>query len=120
MKLITNETYDEILAHADTVRDAINPIFNRKRDRAYYSTVLNGLRDATGYGSTEPEQLRPNDVVVYSRLYNLGTRTYPDFIRTHETMPVHCAEKKPGSLMGRKFRIRYDEIIAVIREEESE
>lgn len=124
MKLITNNTYDELVRAAEAARDKHPFHHNRKRDQAYCSALISGLNTQEGQ-EIQPEELQEGDVLLYGRTNNYGTRKYPYYLRvvyqqelTRDVMDNHRTKGGlvwHGRYKGDGSRIYFSEVLAVVR-----
>ena len=124
MKLITNNTYDELVRAAEAARDKIPEAHNRKRWHTYHTNLRNAVYRTVGQ-LIEPVELQPDDILVYARTTNYGTRKYPDYERTVEwhrltqedleTRRTRSGFVWRGRYKGDGSRIYDSEVLAVVR-----
>ena len=124
MKLITNNTYDELVRAAEAARDKIPEAHNRKRWHTYHTQLRTAVYRTVGQ-LIEPEELQPDDILVYARTTNYGTRKYPDYERTVEwhrltqedleTRRTRAGFVWYGRYKGDGRRIYDSEVLAVVR-----
>lgn len=124
MKLITNNTYDELVRAAEAARDKIPEAHNRKRWHTYHTNLRTAVYRTVGQ-LIEPEELQPDDILVYARTTNYGTRKYPDYERTVEwhrltredleTRRTRSGFVWRGPYKGSGTRIYDGEVLAVVR-----
>ena len=124
MKLITNNTYDELVRAAEAARDKIPEAHNRKRWHTYHTNLRTAVYRTVGQ-LIEPEELQADDVLVYARTTNYGTRKYPDYERTVEwhrltqedleTRRTRSGFVWHGAYKGAGTRIYDSEVLAVVR-----
>ena len=124
MKLITNNTYDELVRAAEAARDRIPQHHNRKREQAYYGALLKGLTTLEGL-EIRPEELQVGDYLVYARTINYGTRKYPYYLRMVYTQYLDAEVLENhrtrsgfvwhGRYKGDGTRIYDSEVLAVVR-----
>lgn len=124
MKLITNNTYDELVRAAEAARDKIPEAHNRKRWHTYHTNLRTAVYRTVGQ-LIEPEELQADDILVYARTTNYGTRKYPDYERTVEwhrltqedleTRRTRSGFVWHGAYKGAGTRIYDSEVLAVVR-----
>lgn len=124
MKLITNNTYDELVRAAEAARDKIPEAHNRKRWHTYHTNLRTAVHRTVGQ-LIEPEELQADDILVYARTTNYGTRKYPDYERTVEwhrltqedleTRRTRSGFVWRGAYKGAGSRIYDSEVLAVVR-----
>ncbi len=124
MKLITNNTYDELVRAAEAARDKIPEAHNRKRWHTYHTNLRTAVYRTVGQ-LIDPEELQADDVLVYARTTNYGTRKYPDYERTVEwhrltqedleTRRTRSGFVWHGAYKGAGTRIYDSEVLAVVR-----
>lgn len=124
MKLITNNTYDELVRAAEAARDKIPEARNRKRWHTYHTQLRTAVYRTVGQ-LIEPEELQADDILVYARTTNYGTRKYPDYERTVEwhrltqedleTRRTRSGFVWRGAYKGAGSRIYDSEVLAVVR-----
>lgn len=124
MKLISNNTYDELVRAAEAARDRHPQHHSRKREQAYYDTLLSGVIDQAGE-EIRPEELQEGDILLYGRTNNYGTRKYPYYLRviyqqelTRDVLDNHRTKSGfvwHGRYKGSGTRIYDSEVLAVVR-----
>ncbi len=124
MKLITNNTYDELVRAAEAARDKHPHHHIRKREQAYNTTLISGLYTVEGE-EIRPEELQVGDWLVYARTLNYGTRKHPYYLRvvypqmmTQDVMENHRTKAGlvwHGRYKGDGSRIYFSEVLAVVR-----
>lgn len=124
MKLITNNTYDELVRAAEAAQDRIPEAHNRKREQAYYGGLIVSLNKQDG-AEIRPEELREGDILVYTRTNNYGTRKHPYYLRVVFTWPLTQTDLDEhrtrsgfvwrGPYKGSGTRIYDGEVLAVVR-----
>ena len=124
MKLISNNTYDELVRAAEAARDRHPQHHSRKREQAYCSTLLAGVIDRAG-AKIRPEDLQEGDILLYARTNNYGTRKYPYYLRviyqqelTRDVLDNHRTKSGfvwHGRYKGDGTRIYDSEVLAVVR-----
>lgn len=124
MKLISNNTYDELVRAAEAARDCIPEAHNRKRWHTYHTNLRTAVYRTVGQ-LIDPEELQADDILVYARTTNYGTRKYPDYERTVEwhrltqedldTRRTRSGFVWKGRYKGDGSRIYDSEVLAVVR-----